>query len=147
MSHAEENKALVRKLTEEVWNRAQLSKIPDYYADDYVVDYRPFAPVRRGQDAIRGMVERAHASFSNYHETLTDLLADGDKVVSRFTVTGVQTGKWGSIPPTGRALSFDEIVILTIRDGKVIHQTGIADNVFALHQLGLLPMPGDAPNS
>lgn len=144
MREQEENKQLVRQLTEEVWNQANMGKVPDYYAEDYEVDYRPYAPVRRGYDAINGMVERAHAAFSNYHEELSDVLADGDKVVARFTITGKQVGQWGAIPPTHKSVSYDEIVVLTIRDGKVVHQSGIADNVVALHQLGLLPMPGDA---
>ncbi|MDF1847055.1 MAG: ester cyclase [Parvibaculaceae bacterium] len=144
MSQQERNKALVRQLTEYIWNQADLAKIPDYYADDYEADYRPYAPVRRGHEAMQGMVERAHAAFSNYREELKDVLADGDKVVARFTVSGEQTGKWGAIPPTGKSVAFDEIVVLTLKDGKVTHQSGVADNVAALHQLGLIPMPGDA---
>ncbi len=144
MTEQEKNKQIVRQLTEEIWNRAEFAKIPDYYADGYEADYRPYAPVRRGHEAIQGMVERAHAAFSNYHEELKDVLADGDKVVARFTVSGEQTGKWGAIRPTGKSVAFDEIVVLTFKDEKVIHQTGIADNVAALHQLGLIPMPDDA---
>jgi hypothetical protein len=146
MNQQEQNKALVRQLTEEVWNKGDFERIPDYYSETYEVDYRPYAPVRRGYEAIQGMVERAHAAFSNYHEELRDVLADADKVVARFTVSGQQTGKWGGIPPTGKSVAFDEIVVLTLQDGKVTHQSGIADNVAALHQLGLIPMPDDVPN-
>lgn len=147
MNEQEANKAVVRQLTETIWNQSDLAKIPDYYANDYEVDYRPYAPVRRGHEAIRGMVERAHAAFSKYHEELRDVLADGDKVVARFTVSGEQTGKWGAIPPTGKSVAFDEIVVLTLKDGKVTHQSGIADNVGALHQLGLIHMPDDVSKS
>ena len=147
MNQQEQNKALVRRLTEDIWNQANVEKIPDYYSETYEVDYRPYAPVRHGHDAIQGMVERAHAAFSNYHEELSEVLADGDKVVARFTVSGEQTGKWGAIPPTGKSVAYDEIIVLTVRDGRVVHQSGIADNVVALHQLGLLPMPGDKASS
>ena len=48
---------------------------------------------------------------------------------------------WGMIPPTGRRVAFDEILLLRIRDGRVVWQRGIPDNVAALRQLGILPSP------
>jgi predicted ester cyclase len=45
------------------------------------------------------------------------------------------------LPPSGKPVAFDEIVILQLRDGKVVHQSGIADNLTALRQLGILPTP------
>jgi hypothetical protein len=58
-----------------------------------------------------------------------------------LTISGTQHGQWGPLPPTGKHVTFDEIVILQIRDGKVIGQRGIVDNLSALRQLGVVPTP------
>jgi len=140
-AESERNKAVVRELTEHVWNRRALDRIPEFYAPDYVADYRPYAPVREGRAAIRGMVERAWAAFPDYHEELHELIAEGPLVMARFTISGTQAGAWGVLPATGKRVQFDEIVVLELRDGKVLHQRGVADNLTALRQLGALPMP------
>jgi predicted ester cyclase len=58
-----------------------------------------------------------------------------------LTISGTQRGQWGPLPATGRHAQFDEIVILQIRDRKVVRQRGIVDNLSALRQLGAVPSP------
>jgi steroid delta-isomerase-like uncharacterized protein len=135
------NKAVVREATEQVWNRRALDRIPALYAPDYVADYRPYAPLREGHAAIRGMVERAWEAFPDYHEELHQLVAEGPIVVARFTISGTQDGPWGVLPPSGKRVAFEEIVILELRDGRIARQRGIPDNLSALRQLGILPAP------
>jgi predicted ester cyclase len=137
----EENKTVVREITEQIWNSRRLDRIPEYYAADFVADYRPYAPLREGHEAVRGMVERACAAFPDYHEELDELIAEGDRVVARFTISGTQHGQWGAVPPTGKRVEFEEIVILELRDRRVVRQRGIADNLTALRQLGVVPAP------
>jgi predicted ester cyclase len=138
---SDENKRLVRESTEVVWNRRSLDRIPEFYASDFVADYRPYAPLREGHEGIRGMVERAWAAFPDYHEELHELIAEDDRVVARFTISGTQEGQWGPLAPTGRRIEFEEIVILEIRDGKVRRQRGVVDNLSALRQLGVVRSP------
>jgi predicted ester cyclase len=135
------NKAIVRRLFDEVWNTGSLDKIEELYATEYVADYRPYAPLRHGHDAIKGMVQRAHAAFPDFHEELEEMVAEGDKVVVRLTITGTQLGQWGPLPPTGKPVRFEEIVILRFADGKVVEQRGLPDNLSALRQLGVVPTP------
>lgn len=138
---SESNKALVRTLTEEIWNARRLERIPELYAPDYVADDRPIAPLRTGHDGIRGMVERAWQTFPDYHEELHELVAQGDLVTAWITISGTQDGPWGMLPPTGRRVAFDEMLMLRIAGGRVVWQRGIPDNVTALRQLGILPTP------
>lgn len=81
MSNEERNKELVRHLTNEIWNRAELEKIPNYCSDDYVSDYAPYAPPAKGLAGVRAMIERAHSTFTNYHEEVGDLISDSDRLV------------------------------------------------------------------
>ena len=138
---AEENKALVRRLFDEVWNTGNVDKVEELYSPDFVADYRPYAPLRTGLEGIKEMVRRAWTTFPDYHEELEELIAEGEKVVARFLITGTQQGQWGPIPPTGKKLRFEEIVILRLVNGKVVEQRGLVDNLNALRQLGVMPAP------
>jgi len=133
---SEENKKLVREITEVVWNSRGLDRIPEFYALDLVGDYRPYA-LREGHEDIRAMVEGAWTAFPDYHEEVHELIAEGDRVVVHLTISGTM----GALPATGKRAQFDEIVILQIRDGKVLRQRGIVDNLSALRQLGVVPTP------
>ena len=79
--------------------------------------------------------------FPDIRWTLEEMIADGDKVVVRLTITGTQLGPWGPLPPTGKPVRFEEIVILRFVDGKVVQQRGLPDNLAALRQLGVVPTP------
>ena len=137
---SEKNKRLVREITEAVWNSRGLERIPEFYAPDFVGDYRPYA-LREGHDGVRAMVEGAWTAFPDYHEEVHELVAEGDRVVVHLTISGTQRGQWGPLPATGKRAEFDEIVILQIRDDKVIRQRGVVDNLSALRQLGAVPSP------
>ncbi len=137
---SEENKRLVREITDLVWNSRGVDRIPEFYAPDFVGDYRPYA-LRQGHEGVRAMIEGAWAAFPDYHEEVHELIAEGDRVVVHLTISGTQQGQWGPLLATGKRAAFDEIVILQLRDGKVIRQRGVVDNLSALRQLGAVPSP------
>jgi steroid delta-isomerase-like uncharacterized protein len=144
MNRAAFNRELGLKINREIWNERRFEQIPEYFAEDFVADYSPYA-VRRGRDAVRAMVERAHATFENFREEVKTVVADESRVVIHFTIKGRQVGAWGVVPPTGKEIEHDEIVIMTVENGKVIHQVGIVDNLRALRQLGIIPVPKQEP--
>jgi hypothetical protein len=74
-------------------------------------------------------------------EEVRDVVAEGSRVALRFTVSGTQSGQWGILPPIGKRVEFGEVVILDLRDGRVVRQRGVTDNLTALRQLGILPAP------
>lgn len=132
-SHAD----VIKRLFDDIWNGRRLDMVDDYYAPDFVADYRPFAPLREGSDAVAGMVERAWATFPDYHEELLAVLVEGDRAAVHLRITGTQQGPWGPVPATGRRVDFEEMILFTFAsDGRVIHQRGIADNLTALNQIG-----------
>jgi predicted ester cyclase len=78
----------------------------------------------------------------DYHEELLAMVAEHDTVAVHLRISGTQLGAWGSIPPTGRRLEFEEMIILTFNDsGQVVHQRGIVDNLAGLRQAGVMPTP------
>src|SRR5918998_1308215 len=95
---AEANKAIVRRLWEEVWNRADLAVADAIFDDAYAVHEKAFVPVIR-------------AAFPDSHHAIEDLIAEEDKVVTRFTWSGTHHGEFEGIPPTGRQISVQGIWI------------------------------------
>ena len=141
MSEVERNKAVIRELTDVIWNRAELDKLDRYYSEDYVSDYAPYAPPRRGLAGIRAMVEGAHKTFTDYREEILDMLGEGDRVMVRLMLSGTVRSHWGPVPAAGKHLAHQEVVVITFRDGKIVHQKGLVDNLHALRQLGVVPTP------
>jgi predicted ester cyclase len=125
-----------------LWNGGDLSRLPELYAEDYVADYLPYGTdVRRGIEGIRAMIENARNTFPDYHEELLDVITEDDRAAVRLRISFTQDAPWGPIPPTGKKVSYEEMLMLTFRDGKVVHQRGIPDNLSVLRQLGVVPVP------
>lgn len=72
----------------------------------------------------------------DYHTTIEDLIAEGDKVVARVTMTGTHTGDFWGIPPTGREVNLTAIYIVRIADGKIVEHWGEENGVTVLRELG-----------
>jgi predicted ester cyclase len=78
------------------------------------------------------------AGFPDYQTVIDDLIAEGDKVAARITMSGTHTGSFMGIPPTGKFISFTGMYIARIADGKIIEHWGEEDSVSLLQQLGAM---------
>ncbi len=137
-----DHRATVHRLFDEVWNGRRFEVIDELFAPDFVADYRPYSPLRRGREAVRDMVERAYATMPDYHEELLAMVVEGDAAAIHLQISGTQLGAWGPLPPTGRRLEFEEMLIMRFApDGRVVHQRGIVDNLAGLRQAGVMPTP------
>jgi predicted ester cyclase len=122
-------KALVRRLVDEVVNRADDSIL------DEVADASLAAAARRWIGPFR-------ASFPDFRMEIVDLIGEGDKVVAHFHCSGTQEGEWLGLPPSGRRFSgIDEIYIFTVRNGRLSTAVAVEDNLRRLGQLGVR-LPG-----
>lgn len=135
---ARANRELGRKINQEVWNERRLDRVDAYFTEDFVADRTPHGVIK-GRDGLRASVDRSFAAFSGFREEVKAIVADAERVVVHFTITGVHTGPWGPIPATGKPVAFDEIVIMEVRDGKVCRLTGVIDNLTGLKQIGIIP--------
>ena len=134
----EENKALIRRFIEEVFNKKNLAAIDEFITPNHV-DHTlpPFLPTTpEGTKRAIGMYLTA---FPDLHLRVEDMIAEGDKVVIRFTSRGTQKKAFGGIPPTGKQVTVSSIVIARIADGKIVEQWGLDDQMGMLQQLGLIP--------
>ncbi len=78
--------------------------------------------------------------------TVEDMIAEGDKVVTRYTEQGTQQGDFMGIPAMGRTVTITGIEIMRCADGKIAEQWIEGDALGMMHQLGVIPAPGQAPN-
>jgi predicted ester cyclase len=83
-----------------------------------------------------------YAAFPDIHFRVDDLLAEGDLVAARVTVTGTHQGEFMGIPATGRSVEVDVMDFVSYRDGKGTAHWGVSDMVSLLQQLGVMPPPG-----
>lgn len=82
------------------------------------------------------------AAFPDFHATIEDMVAEGDKVVVRVTATGTHQGDFMGIPATGKPFKYQEIHIARIADGKMAEHWGVEDTLGMLQQLGVVQLPG-----
>ena len=134
----EENKALIRRFYEEVFNQRNLAALDDFYAPDHI-DHTlpPGLPV--GPEGTKQAITTMLEGFPDLRISIENMIADQDKVVIRFTTHGTQQGMLGAIPPTGKQVAVSTIEITRIVDGKIVEDWGLDDRLGMLQQLGLVP--------
>src|SRR5437773_10719985 len=116
---AEENKELIRKVTEEVYNRGNLAAIDRYYASDWMAHD---APPNAGGDreSLKEVLGVIRGGFPDVHASIEVILAEGDLVASRTTAEGTHTREYFGIAPTGKRVTLRQLNIDRIRDGRSI---------------------------
>ena len=133
----EGNKAIIRRFVDEVQNGGDLTVLDEIAAADYVNHTAPpgVPPDREGLKQLTGMFRRA---FPDGRMAIEDLVAEGDRVVTRKTFRGTHGGELMGIPPTGRAVAIQLIDIVRLADGKAVESWSAADDLGMLQQLGAL---------
>ena len=135
---AENNKTIVRRLFEEVM-KGNLAIADELIATDYV-QHSVFG-IPNGREGFKQFFMAFAAAVPDAHFVIEDVIAEGDKVVTRLTVTGTQTGTLQGIPPTGKKFSMKGIDIFRVVDGKIVEHWDAVDQLGMLQQLGVVPMP------
>jgi steroid delta-isomerase-like uncharacterized protein len=131
---SEENKALVRRS----WELETPEDLDKCYPPD-TVWHMPEQELR-GIEEAKQFVSSFLEAFPDISFSVEDLIAEGDKVVSRYTARGTHRGETEEFgPPTGRQLEQDGITIHLIEDGKIVEEWNQYDNLSILQQLGLAP--------
>ncbi len=135
----EENKALVQRFVEEVWNKGNLAAADEFLAANSV-GHDPDAPgLAPGVEGFKQVFTMFRTAFPDLHVTVEDMIAEGDKVVSRTTARGTHKGELMGIAPTGKQVTVAEIRIHRIAGGKIVEHWGIVDKLSLMQQLGVVP--------
>ena len=136
----EENKAVLRRLYEEVWSQGNLATVDELLAADYVL-HDP-AHLVRGPEGFKAYVSAFRAAFPDLHAKVEDQIAEGDMAAMRFTARGTHKGEFQGIPPTGKQITLSGINIQRFVDGKIAENWVSLDALGMLQQLGVIPPMG-----
>jgi steroid delta-isomerase-like uncharacterized protein len=125
----EENKAVVRREQEELWNHTgNLDAAEEVFAPDYV-------------EAAKQEAAEFRQGFPDVRSTIEDLIAEGDTVAARWIAHATHKGEYMGIPPTGKAVEFTGISVYRIEGGKIAESWTVEDEFGLMRQLGAVPEP------
>ena len=110
--------------------------IDEFVAPD-VLFHTPTPMAETGARALKRVWEELLRAFPDIHVAVEDMVAEGDKVVFRNTVTGTHRGEFRGRPPTGNSVDYKEIFIVRFVDGRVAEIWGVVDLLTQMRQLGM----------
>ena len=142
MTTSEENKALVRRY-QAAYNTNQLDDLdPVVAADIQTPAMLPGFPP--GLEGIKQLHRMTVDAWPDVHVTIEDLIAEGDRVAARVTVSATPQKEAFGVRPTGKSFRISGLYIVRIKDGKIAEHHGVEDALGIAQQLGLMPAPGSA---
>lgn len=143
----EENKALVRYWIDEALNKGNLAVVDEFIPPGYVGHNpnHPLAGQPLGPEEVKEhVVTMLRTAFPDLHQSIEDLIAEGDKVVVRSTFRGTHQGLFAGRAPTGKRFEMTSIEIFRLADGKIAEHWINVDMLGMMQQLGALPAPAQA---
>jgi predicted ester cyclase len=145
MSEAE-NKTLARRLLEEVVNTGAVERLPEFISNDCT---NPQMGVQ-GLAWFRDHVLTFHRCYPDLVVTVDGQVAEGDTVVTWWTMRGTHSGEWGGVRPTHKRIVLHGVNIQKFRNGRIVEKCGASNSLEALLELGVVQwatgQQGAAPN-
>ena len=139
-SQLEENKAILRRWFDEVWNQGRAEAIDELFASDGIAhglsgdEENPMA----GPEGFKPFHQTFRGAFPDIEVVVEDMIAEGDKVVARCSVRGKHAGDHLGIAASNSPVAFDGIAIVRITDGKIVEAWNNFDFMKMNRQVGLL---------
>jgi predicted ester cyclase len=143
---AEENKAIARRYWDEGWGMGNVAIVDEIFAPDTI--FHPgVGTASHGTEAQKRGPTRWRTAFPDLRSTIEDIFAEGDKVIVRWTLGGTHRGNIeipsvGTIPPTGKQVSFAGMDIYHFRGGKIVEGWRHWSSLQLVQQLGVVPTAG-----
>lgn len=131
---------IVRQRIEAFAGEGNVALADELFAADYVNHDPPFPDSTREQ--LQQTVIRSHVGLPDARITIDDVIAEEDRVVTRYTLRGTHQGELRGIPPTGRRVTLQGIVISRIADGKIVEEWNLSDKLGLFRQIGAFSRPG-----
>ena len=138
-----QNKILVRRFFDEVFNNARPDTLDELIADDYL-DHSAAPEQAPGPAGARQMYDVFRTAFPDLRITVHEMLAEGDFVACRATFAGTSRGPLMGAPPTGKPVQLASMVFLRLRDGKIVERWEQADLLGLMLQLGIVAQGGSS---
>jgi steroid delta-isomerase-like uncharacterized protein len=135
---AEENKAIFRRYVEELGNEGNFD-LADEIFDHYLAHQSDGTTLERGPEDVKRFMGEFRSAFPDFHSTIEDMVAEGDKVVTRWMARGTHQGEFRGIAPTGKEIEITGIGIFRFStEGKVVESWDAMDQLGMMQQLGVV---------
>ncbi len=132
-------KAIVRRLYDDVWNKRKLEVVSDLFSASHALRDNNSPGSSVGPEAYKIQVAMFLAAFPDLRFTVEDTVAEKDKLVASWMISGTHKGEFMGIRPTNKKVSVEGITIHYIADGKIIDSHVSWDALGLMRQLGVLP--------
>jgi steroid delta-isomerase-like uncharacterized protein len=116
-----------------------IAKTIDEVVEPDLVFHAPVPTDATGVQALKRVWVVLLRAFPDIHVAVEDVIAEGDRVVTRNTVTGTHQGDFLGLPPTGKSVSYNEIFVVRFADGRIAEIWGVVDALAQMKQLGMIP--------
>lgn len=136
-----ENKTFMTHFIEEVINNKNLDAVNHLVAADFM-EHVPFPGQGPGREGLKFVLDSMFTGFPDMNWTVQEQVAEGEKVVTRFTWTGTHQGEFMGIPPTNKKVEVWGVVIDVVKNNLFAESRIIMDNIGLLQQLGVMPSAG-----
>ena len=138
---AEDNKALVRRGFEELFNEAKLDLADEIVTPDHVSHDTSTPEHPPGPEGDRQLVNLVRGAFPDGRISIEDLVAEGDRVAVRWTFRGTHRGVFMGIAPTGKEVEMGAMDLVRVAGGKIAETWSNVDMMAMMRQLGAIPAP------
>jgi steroid delta-isomerase-like uncharacterized protein len=138
MASLEQNKALMRNYIEVAWNKGNLDFIDKNFSSDFV-SHGTLPGQPNNRDSVKSVISTIRNAIPDLHITIEELLAEGDKVASRWVTKGTHKGDLMGAKPTGNKIRVSETVVVRVKDGRVVEGWANRDDLGFLQQIGVIP--------
>ena len=136
----ETNKTVARRFLEEVFGQGKLAVADEIVAPDHVNRGPGALPgLPPGPEGSKMIVTVYRNAFPDIQFTIDEQIAEGDKVVTRWSAHGTHKGELAGIPPTGKSATVTGMGVDRIVNGKIVESWGVFDQFGMLQQLGVIP--------
>ncbi len=125
---------------EVLFNRGELDRVEEFVTEDFV-NHEAWPGEDPGYEGFRLRLGRLRSAIPDIHMEVHEVVAAGDLVAYRATLSGTHRGELLGMPPTGRAFSVQHMHMLRMRDGRVSEHWATRDDLGMLQQLGIIPPP------
>ena len=134
VSAAEENKAIFRRYVEEVGNQQNFELVDEIF-ERYISHQPDGSTLERGPEDVKRFHREYHSAFSDFHLSIEDQIAEGDKVVSRYTMRGTHQGDFRGLAATGKEVELKAVTIFRFSpEGKVVETWDSYDQLSLVRQ-------------
>ena len=131
------NKETFRRYVEEVWKDENLDIADEVFAEKYLSHQSDGTVLERGPEDVKKFVTEYRSAFSDIEDVVEDMIGEGDKVVTRWTLRATHTGEFRGIPATDKRITITGIGIFRFsEEGEVMESWDSLDQLGMLKQLG-----------